>query len=78
MKAYKIKHCDIDDWGVSFGETVGKARYKAYLSALDVFPNIKLVEFSAIRAPDYDKTGTDKQHRHGCWIPEALFENEDN
>jgi hypothetical protein len=73
MKAYKIKHCDIDGWGISFGKTTGKARYKAYKSALDVFPTVKLLEFHAARAPDYDKTGADEQHRHGCWNPEALL-----
>ena len=74
LKAYRIfcEAIDGSEGGISFGENAGKARYKAYLSARDAFPEIGLTKFRAIRAPEYDNMGSREQRQYGCWLEEFI------
>lgn len=65
IKAYKITCEALDGFGISYGETAGKARYKAYRSCDNVYDDLKIIDFKAKRAPDYDNRGTKDQRRHG-------------
>lgn len=72
MKAYRVWCDSLDGSGISFGRTAGSARYRAYLSNKDAYPNVGLTDIRVRRAPEYDGHGSATQRNHGCWIPELL------
>lgn len=64
VKAWWITH----PWfpgheSVYIGETVGKAKYNAYLSARDARYDISFTEFRARRAPEFDELAREARAR---------------